>query len=98
MTERRVAEVVRKACRVDQVGIAAEGRAELAADLRALQRVGEPCAREIGPPYLDDLGLGGEPAQRGTVQHPGPVPLERRAARAAFSRSLKLGDTRRLLS
>ncbi len=41
----------------------------------------QPRAREIGLPYLDDLRLRGEPAQRGAVQDPGPVALERAAAR-----------------
>ena len=38
---------MRQAGGVDQVGVAAERRAELPADLRALQRVGEPGAREV---------------------------------------------------
>ena len=48
--ERRVAEVVRQAGGLDQVGVAAERLAELAADLRALQRVGQPGAREVALP------------------------------------------------
>ena len=79
--ERRVAEVVREAGRLDQVGVAAERLAELAADLRALQRVGQPGAREVALPRHDDLGLRGEPAQRRGVQHPRAVALVRRAAR-----------------
>ena len=38
---------MRQAGGVHQVGIAAEARAELAADLRALERVGQPGAREV---------------------------------------------------
>jgi len=62
--ERRVAEVVRQARRVHQVGVAAERRAEFPADLRALQRMGQPGAREVAGPDLDDLRFRGEPAQR----------------------------------
>jgi hypothetical protein len=43
--------------------------------------VRQPRAREIGLPDLDDLRLRGEPAQRGAVQDPSPVALERAAAR-----------------
>jgi hypothetical protein len=62
--ERRVAEVVRQARRVHQVGVAAEGRAQLPADLRALQRMGQPGAREVTGPDLYHLRFRGEPAQR----------------------------------
>ena len=54
---------------------------EFPPDLGALQGMRQPRAREIGLPYLDYLRLGGEPAQRGAVQDPGPVALERAAAR-----------------
>jgi hypothetical protein len=70
---------MRQAGGIYQVGIAAESAAELASDLRAFQRVRQPGAREVGLTDLDDLSLGREPAQRGTVQHPGAVPLERTA-------------------
>ena len=72
---------MRQARGVDQVGVDAEGSAEFPADLGALQGVRQPRAREIGLPDLDDLRLRREPAQRGAVQDPGPVPLERAAAR-----------------
>ena len=70
-------QVVGQARGVHQVGITAEGLAQLPPDLRALQRVGEPGAREVARPDLDDLRLGGEAPQRGGMQHPGPVPHER---------------------
>lgn len=78
--ERRVAQVVREAGGLDQVGIAAQGGGEVAPDLGALQRVGEPGAG-CGVPHAaartgsHHLGLAREPAQRGGVQHAGPVPL-----------------------
>src|SRR5258708_14816609 len=48
----------------------------------------QPRAREVGLADLDHLRLGGQPAQRRTVQHAGPVPLERAAllARGALDR------------
>ena len=83
--ERRVAEVVGQAGRVDHVGVAAEGGPELPADLGHLEGVGEPVADEVVGVGLQHLGLGGEPSQRGRVDHAGPVagevgavgPLER---------------------
>ena len=57
-------------------GFGAKSLAKLAADLRTLKRVGEPGTREIARVDLDHLGLGREPAQRGTVQHARTVPLE----------------------
>ena len=45
--ERRVAEVVRQAGGVHHVGVAAEPRAHLPADLGDLQRVGQPGAQEV---------------------------------------------------
>ena len=82
MSERGMAQVVREAGGVHKVGIAAEGGAELAADLGAFQRVGEPGAREVPGVHGDHLRLRGQPAQRRAVQHPGPVPLEGAAAAA----------------
>ncbi len=85
--ERRVAQVVGEAGRLDEVGVAAQGRAQLPADLGALQGVGEPGAG-AGVPGLragagrDDLCLAGEPPQRGGVQDARAVPLERGAAGA----------------
>jgi len=80
--ERRVAEVVREARRVHQVGVAAERGAEFPADLRALQRMGQPGAREVAGPDLYYLRFRGEPAQRGAVQDPRAITLEIRPARA----------------
>lgn len=85
VAEGRVAHVVGEAGRLDEVGVAAEGGAELPADLGALQGVGEPGARAgvPGPAQgagRDDLGLAREPAQGGGVQHPCAVALEGGAA------------------
>ena len=71
--ERRVAEVVGEAGGVDDVGAAAQGRTELAADLGDLERVGEPVAHEVVAGGLDDLGLGRQPAQARGVEQAGPV-------------------------
>jgi hypothetical protein len=79
VTERRMADVVGQAGGVDQVGVAAEGGAKLAADLRALQRVGEPGPREVRRPGPDHLRLRRQPAQRGAVQDARAVALEGRA-------------------
>ena len=88
VTERWVTEVVRQAGGLDQIGVAAERLADSATDLRALQGVGEPGAREVALPRHDDLGLAGEPAQRRGVQHTRPVPVEGRATGALG----RLGD------
>src|SRR5690348_16973045 len=61
---------------VNKVSIAAERGAELPADLSALQRMRQPRARKVSLADLDDLRLGGQPAQRGAVQHPSAVPLK----------------------
>ena len=55
---------------------------ELAADLRALQRVGQPGAQEVALAGREHLGLGGQAPQRRGVQHPGAVARERRPAGA----------------
>ncbi len=79
VAERRVAEVVGQGGGLDQVGVAAQRRAELAGDLRHLEGVGEPGAGEVVLPRRDHLGLGRQAAQRRRVQDPGPVALERGA-------------------
>src|ERR1700685_4368973 len=68
---------------INQVGITAQRGAELAADLGALQRVGQPGPREVARSDLDYLRLGREPAQRGAVQDPGAIALELTAPGAA---------------
>ncbi len=84
--EGRVAQVVREAGRLDEVGVAAEGGAQFAADLGALQGVRQAGAG-AGVPDLaagagrDHLGLAGEASQRGGVQDAGAVALEGGAAR-----------------
>src|SRR5713226_7118381 len=83
MTKRRVPQIMCQARRIDEVGITAQGRPELPADLSALQRMGQPGAREVTRAHLDNLRLGGKPTPRSAVQHPGTVPLERAAPGAA---------------
>jgi hypothetical protein len=72
---------MRQASRVDEVGVASEHRSQVAANLRALQGMREPGPGKVPGPGSDDLGLGREPAQRGAVQYPGTVPLERGTVR-----------------
>ena len=86
--ERRMPQVMGETGDLDEVGVAAERLAELPPDLRALERVREPGARAVPAVVvvalgeLDDLRLGREPPQRGTVQHPRPVAFEGRTATA----------------
>jgi hypothetical protein len=54
----RVPDVVGKAGRVDEIRVAAERLAEFAADLRALERVGEPGSRKVVLAGYYDLRLG----------------------------------------
>ena len=77
--ERRVAEVVRQRGGLDDVGLAAEGARQVPGDLGDLEAVGQPVAHEVVGLRPDDLGLGGQPARRRRVHHPGAVALERRA-------------------
>ena len=81
VAERRVPEVVRQAGGVDDVGVAAERLAQLAADLRDLQRMGQPVADEVVRSGRDHLGLGGQPTQRCGVHDPGAVTFEGRPLR-----------------
>ena len=76
--ERRVPQVVRQARRVDDVGVAAQRLADLAAHLRDLERVREPRAHEVVRRRPEHLRLGAEPPQRRGVHQPRAVPLERR--------------------
>ena len=89
--ERRVAQVVRQARGVGDVRVAAQPPAEVPGDLGHLQRVGEPgpqevvategagsgsFARQPGASACGvHLGLGGQPPERGRMQHAGPVVL-----------------------
>jgi hypothetical protein len=75
VAEGRVPEVVGEPGHLDDVRVAAEGLAQLAADLGHLEAVGEPGAREVGLAGDHDLGLGRQPSQRCAVQDPGPVAL-----------------------
>ncbi|EDY48566.1 hypothetical protein SSCG_01593 [Streptomyces clavuligerus] len=76
-----MAHVVGETGGLDEVRVAAEGGAQLPADLGAFEGVGEPGAGAGVPGGVagaggDDLGLAREAAQRGGVEDPGPVPLE----------------------
>ena len=71
-----MAEVVREAGRVDDVGVTPQGGAELATDLGDLERVREPVAHEVVVTGCEHLGLGGETAQRRGVHDPRPVARE----------------------
>ena len=86
--ERRVAQVVREADRLDQVRVDEEvvpqgplqrpqELADRAADLRDLHRVGEPRAVEVVLAREEDLGLRLELAERVRVDDPVAVDLER---------------------
>ncbi len=81
--ERRVAEVVREAGRLDQVGVAADGHGDVASDLGDLEGVGEAVAGEVVGRRADHLGLGGQATQCRGVHDAGPVTLERRTSRVA---------------
>ena len=70
---RRMADVVSQAGHVDEVGIAAQPDRHAAADLRHLQRVGQPGARRLALTWPDDLRLVRQSAQGGAVQDPRPV-------------------------
>lgn len=88
VAEGRVAEVVGEAGGLHEVGVAAEGCAQLPADLGALQGVGEAGAGAGVPgggaalAGRDDLGFTGESPERGGVQYAGAVALEGGAAGA----------------
>jgi hypothetical protein len=64
VAERRVTQVVREARGVHHVGVAAEGLAQLPADLGDLEGVGQPGPDEVVAGGAQDLRLGTEPAQR----------------------------------
>ncbi|CAB5027003.1 unannotated protein [freshwater metagenome] len=68
-----VAQVVREAGDVDEVGVAPEGAANLPADLGYLKGVGEPGARKIELTRGLHLGFGRKPSKPGRVQHARPV-------------------------
>ena len=66
-------DVVGQPGEVDQVGVAAQADRHAAADLGDFERVREPGARRFVLARADDLSLVGQPAERRTVQHSGPV-------------------------
>ena len=73
MAERRVAQVMGQARSVDDVGVAAQSSAQLAADLGDLERVGQPVADEVVAARSHHLGLGRQPAPTRRVQHARPI-------------------------
>jgi len=81
-----MAQVVGQAGRVDEVRVAAQGGAELAADLAALERMRQPGPRDqcLHAHGFDDLRLARKASQRTTVEHPRPVALERRPGLAVL--------------
>jgi hypothetical protein len=76
---RRMPDVVGQAGEVHQVRVATQADGHPAADLRDLQRVGQPGPRGLALAGADHLRLVGEAAKRRAVQHPRPVPGESRA-------------------
>ena len=72
----RMPQIMGEAGHLDQVGIAPQGRTELAADLGDLQGVGQARAREVRDSRDHDLGLSREAAQRRRVQHACTIPRE----------------------
>ena len=68
-----MADVVGEPREVDEVGVAAQPDRHAPSDLRHLERMGQPGPWRLALPRTDDLGLVGQPAQGGTVQHPGAV-------------------------
>src|SRR5258708_4706660 len=70
-------EIVRQAGGVHDVGVAAERARQLTTDLSDLQAVGQPVPDEVVTAGGDHLGLGSEPSQRSTVQHPRTIARER---------------------
>ncbi len=82
VAERRVAEVVGEGSGLGDVGLAAERAREVARHLRHLEGVGEPVAAEVVGLRSHHLRLRRQPPRRGGVDHPRPVPLERRPLRS----------------
>ena len=103
VAERAVAEVVRQRHRLGQILVDAERPRQRAGDLRHLERVGEPGAVVVALEVDEDLRLVLEPAERGRVDDPVAVALERVAqrrsrARARRGRGWSRGGRRRALA
>src|SRR3954464_2836239 len=79
-----MAEVVCETGRLDDVGVAADRGRQVAADLRDLERVGQPVADEVVAGRADDLRLRGQPAKGRRVHDPGSVAFEGRPVRPAL--------------
>ena len=81
MAERRMAEVVGQRQRLGQVLVEPERARERAGDLGDLERMGEPGAEVIALVEDEDLGLVGEPAERGGMDDAVAIAAERVAGR-----------------
>ena len=73
---RRMSDVMGQTSHIHQVGITTQRHGHTPADLGDLQRVSQPGAGVVTLPRPDHLGLIGQSAQGGAVQHPGAVPGE----------------------
>ena len=89
MPERRVAEVVAEADRLDEILVQAERAGDAARDAGRLERVGQARAEVVVRGIDPDLSLVAEPAERLGMDDPVAVTLERRpqAARFFFARA-----------
>ena len=81
VAERRMPEVMCEAGGVDDVGVTAESLAQLAADLRDLEGMGQPVSDEVVRARRDDLRLGSESTQRCGVDYSRAVTFEGRPIR-----------------
>src|SRR5262249_22248444 len=79
VTERRMAEVMAEADRLDEVLVERQRPGDGARDLRDLERVGEPRAVVIAARRDEDLRLVAQAAKRLGVHDPVAVALQRRA-------------------
>ena len=92
VTEGRVAQVVSESGDVDEIGVAAQGRAHLTGDLCDLKRVRQARAGEVGAASHEHLRGGRQAAKPSGVQHARAVSREGRAlARAVMHPPLDVG-------
>jgi hypothetical protein len=82
--ERRVAEIVPQADRLDQVLVQIERAGHRARDLRDLQRVGQPRAEVVALRRYEHLRLVLQPPERLAVHDPVAIALQRRAQPAVL--------------
>ena len=88
VTERRMAEVVRQRQRLGQVLVEAERAGERAGDLSDFERMGQPGAVMVALVIDEDLGLVGEPAERGGMDDAVAI-----AAEGVAGGAWRLGDS-----